>query len=261
MSETFNVGQEFVGSYPIEAAGFCNANGYRIEKEERDGSTIYKIVKGIERSEQEINEIKNAAIEFSINKELSKQIKKAITMMVSHQISTMSEEQMLEVGMLFNEWTVGDSYSTGDVVRYSGGLYQALQDSIAQEFCPPDTYIAGWKRIGEQNEEGIYPWSQPFGATDAYALGAKVIYNGKTYESEIANNVWAPDVYGWKEVTSITEEPEEPSVEEYPEWVQPQGAHDAYSIGDKVTYNDRYWVSNTNGNVWVPGEYGWDEVV
>ena len=33
-----------------------------------------------------------------------------------------------------------------------------------------------------------------------------------------------------------TEEPIEP-VEEYPEYVQPTGAHDAYKIGDKITYN------------------------
>lgn len=193
--------------------------------------------------------------------EKSNQIEKAITMMVNLQVSTMSEEQMLEVEMLFNEWAAGNSYSIGDVVRYSGGLYKALQNPTAKEIYSPDIYTSGWKRIGEPNEEGIYPWSQPLGATDAYALGAKVTYNGKTYESEIANNVWAPDVYGWKEVTSTTEEPEEPSTDEYPEWVQPQGAHDAYSIGDKVTYNDRHWVSNTNGNVWVPGEYGWDEVI
>ena len=200
-----------------------------------------------------------------VNNVYSKQLDVVARMFVNSQVSVMSYEQMLEVKMLFDEWTIGHNYSTGDVVRYSGGLYQALQNSIAQEIYPPDTYTSGWKRIGEPNEEGIYPWSQPLGATDAYKLGYKVSHKGKTWESTIANGVWEPGVYGWKEVedSGQTEptDPDEPVENEYPEWVQPTGAHDAYSIGDKVTYNDRHWVSNTNGNVWVPGEYGWDEVV
>lgn len=48
--------------------------------------------------------------------------------------------------------------------------------------------------------------------------------------------------------------------QEYPEWVQPIGAHDAYSMGDKVSYSDKHWVSTTDNNVWQPGVYGWEEV-
>ena len=50
------------------------------------------------------------------------------------------------------------------------------------------------------------------------------------------------------------------SVDEWPEWIQPMGAQDAYNIGDKVNHNDKHWISNLNGNVWEPGVYGWDEV-
>lgn len=49
--------------------------------------------------------------------------------------------------------------------------------------------------------------------------------------------------------------------QEYPEWVQPIGAHDAYSSGDKASHNDKNWVSTVDGNVWEPGVYGWEEVV
>ena len=48
--------------------------------------------------------------------------------------------------------------------------------------------------------------------------------------------------------------------EEYPMWVQPIGSHDAYVIGDKVTHNDKHWVSIVDGNVWEPGVHGWEEV-
>lgn len=59
-----------------------------------------------------------------------------------------------------------------------------------------------------------------------------------------------------------TEEPAEP-VEEYPEYVQPTGAHDAYNTGDKITYNGKKYVCKMDGCVWNPDTYpaGWEEVV
>lgn len=50
------------------------------------------------------------------------------------------------------------------------------------------------------------------------------------------------------------------SLDEFPEWVQPTGAQDAYSAGDKVSHNGKHWKSTVNGNVWEPGVYGWEEV-
>lgn len=47
------------------------------------------------------------------------------------------------------------------------------------------------------------------------------------------------------------------SLEEWPEWVQPTGAHDAYMKGAKVAHNGRRWTSDVDGNVWEPGVYGW----
>ena len=49
------------------------------------------------------------------------------------------------------------------------------------------------------------------------------------------------------------------SLEEWPEWVQPIGAQDAYNTGDKVTHNDNHWVSAVDSNVWEPGVYGWEQ--
>lgn len=48
--------------------------------------------------------------------------------------------------------------------------------------------------------------------------------------------------------------------EEYPAWVQPIGAHDAYSMGAKASHSEKHWVSDVNNNVWEPGVYGWTEV-
>ena len=56
-------------------------------------------------------------------------------------------------------------------------------------------------------------------------------------------------------------EPTDPEPEdEWPEWVQPTGAHNAYSNGDKITYNGKHYISTMDGNVWSPDAYpaGWE---
>ena len=57
------------------------------------------------------------------------------------------------------------------------------------------------------------------------------------------------------------EEPTEP-VEEYPEYVQPTGAHDAYHLGDKITYNGKKYICELDNWVWNPDTYpaGWELV-
>ena len=65
------------------------------------------------------------------------------------------------------------------------------------------------------------------------------------------------------ENTEETEEPTEPTLEEeYPEYVQPTGAHDAYKTGDKITYNGKKYICKMDGCVWNPDTYpaGWEEV-
>ena len=93
-------------------------------------------------------------------------------------------------------------------------------------------------------------------------------------ENAVAENSYAPlqeQIDGiYKELDAIKsrldilegkEEPTEP--EEYPEYVAPSGAHDAYNTGDKVTYNGKKYVCKMNGCVWTPDVYpaGWEEVV
>ena len=61
-----------------------------------------------------------------------------------------------------------------------------------------------------------------------------------------------------------TEEPTEPEpVDEYPEFVQPTGAHDAYNIGMGCTFNGEKYICLINGCVWDPITYpqAWQEVV
>ena len=86
----------------------------------------------------------------------------------------------------------------------------------------------------------------------AYAVDDRVQYGGTLYKCVQAHTSqadWTPDATPalWVAV----------SIEEYPEWVQPTGAHDAYNIGDKVTYKGNHYVCDINGNVYAPDVYGW----
>lgn len=54
--------------------------------------------------------------------------------------------------------------------------------------------------------------------------------------------------------------PIDPVAPVYPDWVQPQGAHDAYQLGDRVAHNAASWQSNLSANVWEPGVYGWSGI-
>ena len=88
----------------------------------------------------------------------------------------------------------------------------------------------------------------------AYSVGDRVQYNGVLYkciQSHTAQSDWTPDVTPalWVVVT----------VEEWPEWVQPTGAQDAYAKDSKVTHNGKKWISSYDANVWEPGVYGWEE--
>lgn len=90
----------------------------------------------------------------------------------------------------------------------------------------------------------------------AVAKDSRYQFNGKLYKCIQAHTTqadWTPDVTPalWVMV----------SLEEWPDWIQPAGAHDAYAKGDKVTHNSKKWISDVDANVWEPGVYGWTEYV
>lgn len=94
----------------------------------------------------------------------------------------------------------------------------------------------------------------PMWGLKGYAVGDRVQYNGILYkcvQAHTAQADWTPDATPamWVVV----------SIEEWPEWTQPAGAHDAYAAGAKVTHSGKKWVSSYDANVWEPGVYGWEE--
>lgn len=90
----------------------------------------------------------------------------------------------------------------------------------------------------------------------SYKAGDRVQEDSKLYKC-LQDHISQPD---WKpsEAVSLWVEVPDPAIE-WPDWVQPIGAHDAYAKGDKVTHNDKHWISDIDANVYEPGVYGWTE--
>lgn len=87
----------------------------------------------------------------------------------------------------------------------------------------------------------------------AYVAGDRVQHDGRLYkcvQAHTSQTDWTPDATPalWVVV----------SIDEYPEWVQPTGAHDAYNTGDKVSYNGKHYVCTIDGNAYAPDVYGWE---
>ena len=87
----------------------------------------------------------------------------------------------------------------------------------------------------------------------AYAVNDRTQHNGTLYKCVQAHTSqadWTPDATPalWVVV----------SIEDYPEWVQPTGAHDAYNRGDKVSYHGKHYVCTIDGNAYAPDVYGWE---
>ena len=109
--------------------------------------------------------------------------------------------QALEYASLYPEWEPNQKYTTDTILAYgqdskdSPQLYRVLQDHASQADWTPDATSSLYKPIGFAGEIPI--WSQPLVAEDAYHKGDIVSHGGKTWTSDVDNNVWEPGIYGW----------------------------------------------------------------
>lgn len=92
-----------------------------------------------------------------------------------------------------------------------------------------------------------------------YKTNDRLMYNDKFYkilQDHTSQSDWTPDT-----ASSLYVEIADPS-NEYPEFKQPTGAHDAYAKGDKVTFEGKKYVSLIDANTWSPSAYsqGWQLV-
>ena len=124
----------------------------------------------------------------------------SITFVALAESGGLDEITASEHAELFAEWAYPVAYTVGQLRRYNGTLYKCVQAHTSQADWTPDTAASLWSVAADPAEE--WPaWSQPVGAHDAYAKGAKVSHNGKHWTSSVDSNVWEPGVYGWTEAT------------------------------------------------------------
>lgn len=113
---------------------------------------------------------------------------------------SLEDADALEAIQLFPHWN-GENvgYFVDDKVQYDNILYRCLQAHTSQNAWTPTAAASLWAKVLIPDPNIIPEWEQP-DSTNPYQIGDKVRFEGKVYESLIANNIWAPNVYGWKEV-------------------------------------------------------------
>lgn len=129
-----------------------------------------------------------------------------------------------------------------------------LESIVLKNQTDQDTLYENVEYIANTSDIVLYETWQ---SGKAYSVGDKCIYLGNLYsciQAHTSQDDWTPAL-----VPALWKREGEPGVE-FPDWVQPTGAHDAYAKGDKVTHNSKHWESSIDANIWEPGVYGWTEV-
>lgn len=114
-------------------------------------------------------------------------------------VQILDDTEALKVIELHPAWAADTEYTAGQKVRSEGVLYKCLQDHTSQEAWNPADAVSLWAKVLIPDPEIIPDWEQPE-STNPYMRGDKVKHNGKTWQSDIDNNVWEPGVYGWSEI-------------------------------------------------------------
>jgi hypothetical protein len=86
----------------------------------------------------------------------------------------------------------------------------------------------------------------------ALALNETVTYQGQSYaviQAHTSQSDWTPDI-----AAALFKRYIAPG--QVTAWRQPQGAHDAYPVGARVTDGGKTWKNVTPANVWKPGSVG-----
>lgn len=137
--------------------------------------------------------------------------------------------------------------------RSDGVVFNGLMVSPIKDYKKIMTEVAISYLTDEQAEAVSVLYEEWAPGVQYYTGNRRQYYDllYKCLQSHISQSDWTPDITSalWTRVYT----------EEWPEWVQPTGAHDAYSIGDKVSHNEKHWISDYDANIWEPGVFGWSE--
>lgn len=114
-------------------------------------------------------------------------------------LADLPDDTYTNVVALFPDWTVGETVAVGAVRQFDSNLWRVVQAHTTQADWTPPTVPALWAAVRQTEGPTVDPWVQPTGSSDAYGVGDRVTFEGQTWESTIANNVWSPSGYpaGW----------------------------------------------------------------
>ena len=190
-----------------------------------------------------------------------------------------SNAPMADVGVFASgveEWKPNTEYKLNDLFSYEGNMGYVKQPTLTSLDVYPPFSVGTEALYGARpkpDADGIYPYVYNMGIYKGMLVRDDdgFVYRSITGTQERPTEL----LYHPKDVPAllvkveeeVPEEPENPNPdepqpsEEYPEWVQPTGAHDAYAQGAKVSHNGKKWTSDIAANVWEPGVYGWTEVI
>lgn len=114
-------------------------------------------------------------------------------------VQSLSDNEALEIKSVYEQWQTETIYTVGIKVQYGDKLYKCIQEHMSHEEWNPVAAVSLWAEVLIPDPEVIPDWVQP-DSTNPYMAGDKVKHNGKTWVSDVDNNVWEPGVYGWSEV-------------------------------------------------------------
>ena len=164
-----------------------------------DATTHYVIKVGYDEGEDKI--VVNYEVlkkELTYAEKLMSQQELAMSFLADN----LTDEQAVQVPLIFEAWQVGVDYKVGKKLVYEEVLYKVLQDHTSQETWTPKDAPSLFARVLVDDGGAVLDWVQP-DSTNPYMKGDRVKFEGKIYESLIDSNVWSPTAYptGWKEIS------------------------------------------------------------
>lgn len=127
------------------------------------------------------------------------ELAKKLRPIIEQAMESVDDTTALDAVTLFPAWSgEGVTYAEGVRLRHEGILYKVLTAHTSQADWTPDAASSLFAKVLIPDDNTVYPWEQP-DSTNPYAKGDRVTHNGKTWVSDVDNNVWEPGAYGWTE--------------------------------------------------------------
>lgn len=112
-----------------------------------------------------------------------------------------------------------------------------------------------WDEVTEEEIADLIDDFEEYRVPSNYFVGNIFRYENQLYkvlQAHLSQSDWVP-----KSTPTLYHPIAPPGI--IAEWKQPTGRHDAYNIGEKVTFGGKVYESLIDGNVWSPAAYpqGW----